>query len=314
MAFTPLSVVVSANPHGKLAVSEPVGRDRVYIAGVEIGTLASNIAVYRDDLARARGAVREPIDWYRYDILANLVHLDLLLSGENRELDLLVDGLPVADIGGADGDLAFVLERACGWKVDMIDTAAANANGLRAARALRDQLGSTVAVWDIDLDAQFRLPAERYGLVLLLGILYHLQNPFYVLRALSEQSEHLLLSTRVARLAGPNRTSIGALPIAYLVDPTETNNDPTNYWMFSPAGLDRLVRRAGWTILDQLSVGDVEQSDPSSPEHDERRFLLLRSTRPAPARVASVRPASRSAGHRARVSRALRAALAGRRT
>ena len=249
---------------------------------MDIGTLASNLAVYRDDLAQARGAVQSDIPWYPYDILANLAHLDLLLNGDNRDLDSLVGGLPVADIGGADGDLAFVLERASSWKIDMVDTAATNMNGLRAARALQEQLGSSVEVWDIDLDAQFRLPAERYGLVLLLGILYHLQNPFYVLRALSEQSEHLVLSTRVARFAGPKRTPIADLPVAYLVDPTETNNDPTNYWMFSLTGLDRLVRRAGWTVLDQVSVGDVEDSDPSSPEHDERRFLLLRSTR-APA-------------------------------
>lgn len=253
---------------------------------MDIGTLATNLAVYRDDLAHARGAVRSDIAWYPYDILGNLVHLDQLLTGENRDLDRLVGGLPVADIGGADGDLAFVLERACGWKLDMIDTAATNMNGLRAARALREQMGSNVEVWDIDLDAQFRLPAERYGLVLLLGILYHLQNPFYVLRALSEQSKHLMLSTRVARFAGPERTAIADLPVAYLVDPAETNNDPTNYWMFSVTGLDRLVRRAGWTVLDQVSVGDLVDSDPSSPEHDERRFLLLRSTRLAVGRRA----------------------------
>jgi tRNA (mo5U34)-methyltransferase len=281
---------------------------------VHIDALVSNLAAYRDELARARGAVRAPIAWYPYDILANVVHLDRLLSGENRDLDRLVGRLPVADIGGADGDLAFVLERACGWKIDMIDTAAANMNGLRAARALREQLGSSVEIWDIDLDAQFRLPAERYGLVLLLGILYHLQNPFFVLRALSTQSEHLLLSTRVARFAGPGRTSIAELPLAYLVDPAETNDDPTNYWMFSPAGLDRLVRRAGWTVVDQLSVGDVEQSDPSSPEHDERRFLLLRSTRPAADGTAHVTYASRPGGRRAQVSRALRGAFRARPT
>ena len=87
-----------------------------------------------------------------------------------------------------------------------------------------------------------------------------------------------MLSTRVARFAGPARTPIGDLPVAYLVAPAETNNDPTNYWMFSPAGLERIVHRAGWSILESMSVGDVEASDPSSPEHDERAFMLLRST------------------------------------
>jgi tRNA (mo5U34)-methyltransferase len=205
------------------------------------------------------------------------VHLDVLLAGEHRDLDRLAGGMPVADIGAADGDLAFVLEQACGWTVDIIDTAPTNMNGLQGARALREHLGSAVEIHDIDLDTQFQLPRDRYGLVIVLGILYHLQNPYYVLRELGRRASHVLLSTRVARFAGPQRTPIADLPVAYLVGPAETNNDATNYWMFSPAGLDRIVERAGWTVLESASAGDVHGSDPSSPEHDERRFMLLRS-------------------------------------
>ena len=79
------------------------------------------------------------------------------------------------------------------------------------------------------------------------------------------------------RFAGPSRTPVVDLPVAYLVAPDETNNDATNYWMFSPAGLERIVSRAGWSVLERYSVGDVIASDPSSPDHDERAFLLLRS-------------------------------------
>jgi tRNA (mo5U34)-methyltransferase len=165
--------------------------------------------------------------------------------------------------------------------MDIVDTAPTNMNGLRGARALRDHLGSSVAIHDIDLDSQLRLPRELDGLVILLGILYHLQNPFYVLRELSRRADHVLLSTRIARYAGPDRTPIAHLPVGYLVGPTELNNDPTNFWVFSETGLQRLAARAGWTVLDAVSFGDVENSDASSMEHDERRFMLLRSTLPA---------------------------------
>ncbi len=245
---------------------------------MDISEIASNLESHVSRLASARQQAGEGIEWYRYDILANLVHLDRLLTGENRDLDRLAGGGPVADIGGADGDLAFALEAVTEWEIDLVDTAATNQNGLEGARALRGQLGSRVQVHDIDLDTQFRLPREQYGLVMLLGILYHLQNPYFVLRELSRSSRHCVLSTRVARFAGSERTPIADLPVAYLVGPTETNADATNYWMFSPAGLERIVERAGWSILDRLNVGDVEQSDPSSPEHDERMFILLRST------------------------------------
>ncbi len=228
-------------------------------------------------LSAARSQIGDDIAWYPYNILGNLVHVDGMLSGENRDLSRLAQGLPVADIGAADGDLAFVLEDLGGWDVDIVDTAATNMNGLQGARALRDHFGSRVQIYDIDLDRQFALPRERYGLVFLLGILYHLQNPFYAMRELAQRSSYCLLSTKVARFAGPARTPIAELPVGYLVAPRETNNDPTNYWILSPAGLERLVERAGWRILDRANVGNTSDSDPSTPENDERMFLLLGS-------------------------------------
>ncbi len=244
---------------------------------MRIDDLMDALGAQVERLRVARSQIGDDIPWYPYDILANFVHINGMLSGENRNLDRLAQGLPVADIGAADGDLAFALENVAGWQVDIVDTAATNMNGLRGARALCDHLGSQVQVHDIDLDRQFALPRERYGLVFLLGILYHLQNPFYALRELASRSSHCLLSTKVARFAGPAKTPIGDLPIGYLVAPDETNNDATNYWILSPAGLERLVMRAGWSILDRANVGDTVASDPATPENDERMFLLLHS-------------------------------------
>jgi tRNA (mo5U34)-methyltransferase len=245
---------------------------------MDIDDLIDNIGAQVERLAEARADIGSGITWYPYDILANLAHLNSMLSDGNRDLDRLAQGLPVADIGAADGDLAFTLENVGGWEVDIVDTAATNMNGLHGARALRDQLGSRVKIHDIDLDEQFALPRERYGLVFLLGILYHLQNPYYVLRELASHSSYCMLSTKVARFAGPRQTPIGDLPVGYLVAPDETNNDPTNYWVFSPAGVERLVQRTGWTTLERLNVGNTTASDPATAENDERTFMLLRSS------------------------------------
>ena len=230
-----------------------------------------------DRMRVARDAIAPDFPWYPYDILGNLTHLDAMLTGEQRDLDRLAQGLPVADIGAADGDLAFALEQIGGWQVDIVDTAATNMNGLRGARALRDHFGSTVQIHDIDLDEQFALPRSRYGLVFLLGILYHLQNPYYMLKQLSARTSYCLLNTKVARFAGPERTPISDLPVGYLVAPHETNNDPTNFWILSPAGLERLAERTGWDILAQANIGNTTDSDPSTPENDERMLMLLRS-------------------------------------
>jgi len=244
---------------------------------MNIGDLVDNLGAQAERLRSARLQIGDDIPWYKYDILANIVHVDAMLSGQNRDLERLTRGLPVADIGAADGDLAFALEDLAGWQIDILDTAATNMNGLRGARALRDHFDSHVEIHDVDIDRRFELPREQYGLVFLLGILYHLQNPYYVLRELASRSSHCLLSTKVARFAGASRTPISDLPVAYLVAPHETNNDPTNYWILSPFGLERLVQRAGWTILERLNVGNTTDSDPATPENDERMFLLLQS-------------------------------------
>jgi len=243
-----------------------------------IDDLATNLPNQAERLRVAREAIGDRVRWYPYDILGNVTHIDKMLTGGNRDLDRLAQGMPVADIGGADGDLAFILEDIGGWDVDIIDTIATNMNGLDGARALRKHLGSRVAIHDVDLDRQFALPRARYGLVLLLGILYHLQNPYYTLRELALRSSYCLLSTRVARFAGPGKTPIGDIPVGYLVAPSETNNDATNYWIMSPAGLERMVQRAGWSILEKANIGNTEESDPSTPDNDERMFMLLKST------------------------------------
>lgn len=244
---------------------------------MDVDQLTARTAEQTERMRSARAAIDNDFPWYPYDILGNVAHLDAMLSGGHRSLSMLAEDLPVADIGAADGDLAFALEDIAGWELDIIDTAATNMNGLRGATALRDHFGSAVQIHDIDLDRQFSLPRQRYGLVFLLGILYHLQNPYYLLRELASHASYCLLNTKVARFAGPARTHIGNLPVAYLVGAHETNNDPTNFWILSPAGLERLVERTGWDVLDQINVGNTTDSDPATPENDERMLMLLRS-------------------------------------
>ncbi|GAA3366723.1 hypothetical protein GCM10020366_71330 [Saccharopolyspora gregorii] len=90
-------------------------------------------------------------------------------------------------------------------------------------------------VHEIDLDSQFALPAQHYGAVFFLGLLYHLKNPFYVLEALAQRAELCFLSTRVARQAHGRHAAAGAAG-GVLLDPAEANDDATNFWIFSEIG------------------------------------------------------------------------------
>ncbi len=211
--------------------------------------------------------------WYPYDTFANLHHLIPVVPAEVD--DLLNDSLKIADIGAADGALSFYFE-SLGHRCDIYDHAPTNMNGLEGARTLKRLLNSEVNIFDIDLDSQFKLD-RRYDILIFLGILYHLKNPYYLLETLAGKCRYLLLSTRIARHLKAGGPDVSSLPIAYLLSPTEANNDATNYWIFTETGLRRLIDRAGWKIAGFRSVGDTINSNPQDNHHDERAFAVLES-------------------------------------
>lgn len=214
--------------------------------------------------------------WYPWGTIHNLGHLNNLLTGSHRDLASLIGAMPVADVGAADGDLSFFLEQ-YGVHADIVDFGPTNHNGLRGARALRDALNSRVEIHEMDLDGYFKWPRERYGLIFFLGILYHLKNPFYALESLAKVAEYALISTKITRFSADRKTLIDNQPVAYLLDSGEAHNDPTNYWVFTDAGLKRILKRTGWELLDYTRAGNTKNSDPASPDGDERAFLLVRS-------------------------------------
>lgn len=237
----------------------------------------------------SRKAELNPSDfgWYPYGTLDNFYLVEKLLTGKNRDLASLVGNKPIADIGAADGDSAFFLE-SLGFDAHVVDFPPTNFNGCRGVRLLKESLGSKVQICEVDLDNHFELPGERYGLALFLGILYHLKNPFGALENLAQRAQYSLISTRIARynrMKGPpgadglnrDQLDLRTIPSAYLVSPNETNNDPTNYWIFSESGLRRILDRTGWDILDFKTFGNITDSDPASAEGDERAFCLVRS-------------------------------------
>lgn len=215
--------------------------------------------------------------WYPYQTLRNVGVLEQLLTGTGLDFLQLCQGphRKIADIGGADGDLAFLLEQ-MGLSVDLIDNEPTNFNHLQGARILKEALHSNVMIRTVDLDSQFTLSGEKYDAIFLLGILYHLKNPFFVLEKLAAITRYCFLSTRIARQTD-NGQQISQGPIAYLLGPQECNNDSTNFWIFSEEGLKRLINRTGWDLLSYLSIGVTANSTPADPEQDERAFCLLRS-------------------------------------
>jgi 2-polyprenyl-3-methyl-5-hydroxy-6-metoxy-1,4-benzoquinol methylase len=222
-------------------------------------------------------AYRPESFWYPYHTLRNIGVLEQLVARAGLDLLKLCQGPcgKIADIGGADGDLSFFFEKR-GLTVDLIDNEPTNFNQLEGARLLKDALHSNVRIRKVDLDSQFTLAAEKYDAIFLLGVLYHLKNPFFVLEKLAGSARYCFLSTRIATQTD-NGQPMSQGPIAYLLGPNECNNDSTNFWIFSERGLKRLINRTGWKLLSYLTVGATANSTPADPKRDERAFCLLRS-------------------------------------
>jgi 2-polyprenyl-3-methyl-5-hydroxy-6-metoxy-1,4-benzoquinol methylase len=233
--------------------------------------------VKEQELWNTKFACRPKPFWYPYATLRNIPVLEKLLAGVGLDLLELCRGEygRIADIGAADGDLAFLLED-LGFSVDVVDNEYTNFNRLEGARILKKALNSSLAIRSIDLDSRSQLFTERYDAVFFLGVLYHLKNPFSILERLAHVARYCFLSTRIARQTADG-AQLSNYPVAYLLGPEECNNDKTNFWIFSEEGLKRLIHRTGWNILAFTTIGDTSRSMPADPNHDERAVCILRS-------------------------------------
>jgi len=239
--------------------------------------LASGAATFRTRLNRIKQS-RPGVGWYPYDSLANFTHIQRLL-GPGR--DQFFESLPsrrVLDIGAGDGDVSFFLS-SLGFEVEAIDSALSNHSALEGFRALNREFGSRVTLTECDLDDRWSLEGREYALALNLGLLYHLKNPFYVMEELARRAHYCIVSCKIADLfEGGEAPSQSHLPLAYLVDADELNEDNSNFWVFTESCLKRLFARSGWLVLDTLRVG-APSARAASSEDDARLFALLTSQR-----------------------------------
>jgi SAM-dependent methyltransferase len=242
---------------------------------MDISALVMEARRFGDRIAAVKQQLGNPgFEWYPHETLSAFANLERTLTGAHRSL--FSGSGRVLDLGSQDGELAFFLE-SLGYTVVTVDHPAYNHNGMRGIRALKATLHSSVEIHEIDADRPFTLPHDSYDLVVMLGVLYHLRNPFYVLEELARRTTHCLLNTRVARCYPDGSPMPAGVSLAYLLAENELNQDNSNYFIFNEAGLRVMLERAHWDVLDYASLGETRLSDPVRLDRDERAFCLLRS-------------------------------------
>jgi tRNA (mo5U34)-methyltransferase len=216
------------------------------------------------------------ITFYPYGTIDALYNIEKLLAGSGLNLlDLLQQG-ETLDIGGSDGDLSFFLDCELGVKSTLVENANTQHNGLTGFHVLREELGSSVELFEANIDRHFVMP-KKYHFVFFLGILYHLKNPYNALECIGQFADYCLLSTRIARCT-PGNSLMAYESLAYLLDENECNNDSTNYWIFSVTALQTLFSRTGWEVVQSLHMGNP-YSNPRDNDKDERYWCLLKRKR-----------------------------------
>ncbi len=219
----------------------------------------------------------------------------LRLELTKLELPEDLSGQSVLDIGAWDGYFSFEMERR-GARVVALDNDAWAIN--HAAReAYHQQMranGQTPRppeevphLWDLDA-----LPGRRgfdyararlhsrvepvvgdfmtmdlealgvFDLVLFLGVLYHLKDPFLGLRRLrSVTAEHAVIETSCLVLPGQEHRALWQF-----FEATELDADPTNWWTPNLEGLVTMCRAAGFAKVTPTRYPLPDA--PASPGHD----------------------------------------------
>src|SRR5713226_9437132 len=161
---------------------------------LDIRKVAGKAASFQGRISAIQAGLPAPgFEWYPYDSLGNFFVLADLLTGERQFLLDLIGDAPVLDVGCGDGHIAFFLE-SLGCQVIAVDNPQTNFNQMRGVKALKAALHSTIEIHEQDIDYNFRLPDTQCSVAFLLGVLYHLKNPFSVLETLSTRSRWCILS------------------------------------------------------------------------------------------------------------------------
>jgi tRNA (mo5U34)-methyltransferase len=162
-----------------------------------------------------------------------------------------LSGRTVLDVGAWDGFFSFEAERRGARRVVAVDPAAwrkeqpENEWGSKAGFELaRRALGARVEDLDIDLDAISPEAIGKFDLVLFLGILYHLPDPFPLLERVCSVTGDLLILETHADLLGLRRPAMAYYP------GTEVDGDPSTWWGPNVALLRALLAGQGFARVE----------------------------------------------------------------
>jgi tRNA (mo5U34)-methyltransferase len=168
-------------------------------------------------------------------------------------------GRTVLDIGCNGGFYSIEMKRRGADRVVAVDT---DERYLAQARFAADVAGANI---EFRMMSVYDLPelAERFDIVLFMGVLYHLRHPLLALDILHDYATSDLLVFQSMLRGSPDATPVkrdydfretaqfdqASYPVMYFVEHRYAR-DPTNWWIPNRACAEAMLRSAGFDIVD----------------------------------------------------------------
>ncbi|MGE4323062.1 MAG: class I SAM-dependent methyltransferase [Sphingobium sp.] len=153
-------------------------------------------------------------------------------------------GKRVLDMGAWDGFFSFEAERRGAQEVLATDHFCWSGPGWGDKRGFdhaHARFGSRVMSQDIDISDHSPQTLGMFDLVLLLGVLYHVTDPYRTLEAAAAMSRDQIVVETVTAMRHES------LPAMRLFQPLELDKDPTNFWAPNIPALRQMLSRFGFS-------------------------------------------------------------------
>jgi tRNA (mo5U34)-methyltransferase len=197
----------------------------------------------------------QDIRWFHSFELPGGRHIEGIkpLAIQRAEADLFftesLSGKTVLDIGAWDGFFSFEAERRGAARVLATDHFCWSGPGWGTRDGfnfMHRQLDSQVESLDVDVLALDPAALGQFDIVLFLGVLYHVKDPYSCLEAAAGMcSNHLIVETVTA-------LPLESLPAMRLYKPGELGGDPTNFWAPNVPALEVMLESFGFSNVKAM--------------------------------------------------------------
>ncbi len=192
----------------------------------------------------------------KYDVLKT--RADRLFQGG------ILKGKTVLDVGAWDGFFSFQAEKEGASKVLATDHICWSGSGWGNKEGfdyIHKKTNSKVLSLDIDVFDLSPDSVGKFDVVLFLGVLYHLKNPYGGLEQVAGLCNQVLMIETAGAMFDVEE------PVMRFYAGCELNNDATNFWAPNPKCLENMLKDLGFSSVEFLD----------SPDGQDR--ILLRAFR-----------------------------------